>query len=68
MYRATFLWREQKVNRIGRRIQWPRRPLKGEAQKLIVCGASASRDWEYARFRAIADEVGALRWRISRTR
>lgn len=29
--------------------------------KLIVCGASAySRDWDYVRFRAIADEVGAL--------
>ena len=29
--------------------------------KLIICGASAySREWEYARFRAIADEVGAL--------
>lgn len=29
--------------------------------KLIICGASAySRDWDYARFRAIADEVGAL--------
>lgn len=29
--------------------------------KLIVCGASAySRDWDYARFRSIADEVGAL--------
>ncbi|MEM9545759.1 MAG: serine hydroxymethyltransferase [Bacteroidota bacterium] len=29
--------------------------------KLIVCGASAySRDWDYERFRAIADEVGAL--------
>jgi len=29
--------------------------------KLIVCGASAySRDWDYARFRAIADSVGAL--------
>ena len=29
--------------------------------KLIVCGASAySRDWDYARFRAIADEVDAL--------
>ena len=28
--------------------------------KLIICGASAySRDWDYARFRAIADEVGA---------
>ena len=29
--------------------------------KLIICGASAySRDWDYARFRQIADEVGAL--------
>jgi glycine hydroxymethyltransferase len=29
--------------------------------KLIICGASSySRDWDYARFRAIADEVGAL--------
>ncbi|HVX25592.1 MAG TPA: serine hydroxymethyltransferase [Parafilimonas sp.] len=29
--------------------------------KLIVCGASAySRDWEYARIRKVADEVGAL--------
>jgi len=29
--------------------------------QLIICGASAySRDWDYPRFRAIADEVGAL--------
>lgn len=29
--------------------------------KLLICGASAySRDWDYARFRSIADEVGAL--------
>lgn len=29
--------------------------------KLIICGASAySRDWDYERFRSIADEVGAL--------
>lgn len=29
--------------------------------KLIICGASAySQDWDYARFREIADEVGAL--------
>ena len=31
--------------------------------KLIICGASAySRDWDYARIRAVADEVGALVW------
>ena len=29
--------------------------------KMIICGASAySRDWDYERFRAIADEVGAV--------
>lgn len=29
--------------------------------KLLICGASAySRDWDYARIRAIADKVGAL--------
>ena len=29
--------------------------------KLIICGASAySRDWDFARFRAIADKVGAI--------
>jgi len=32
-----------------------------EKPKLIVCGASAySRDWDYARIRAVADEIGAL--------
>ena len=32
-----------------------------EQPKLMICGASAySRDWDYARFRAIADKIGAL--------
>ena len=32
-----------------------------EKPKLIICGASSySRDWDYQRFRNIADEVGAL--------
>ncbi len=32
-----------------------------EKPKLIICGASAySREWEYEKFRAIADEMGAL--------
>jgi glycine hydroxymethyltransferase len=32
-----------------------------EKPKLMICGASAySRDWDYARLRAIADSVGAL--------
>lgn len=34
---------------------------KEVAPKMIICGASAySRDWDYERLRAIADEVGAL--------
>ncbi|MFD2571223.1 serine hydroxymethyltransferase [Spirosoma soli] len=34
---------------------------KRERPKMLICGASAySRDWDYARLRAIADEVGAL--------
>ena len=34
---------------------------KKEKPKMIVAGASAySRDWDYARMRAIADEVGAI--------
>lgn len=32
-----------------------------ERPRLIICGASAySRDWDYARLRAIADQVGAM--------
>jgi len=32
-----------------------------ENPKMIICGASAySRDWDYARIRAVADEIGAL--------
>ena len=34
---------------------------KRERPKLIICGASAySRDWDYARIRKVADEIGAL--------
>lgn len=34
---------------------------KEKRPKLIICGASAySRDWDYARIRAVADEVGAM--------
>ena len=34
---------------------------KAENPKLIICGASAySREWDYKRFREIADSVGAL--------
>ncbi|HMP86359.1 MAG TPA: serine hydroxymethyltransferase, partial [Lacibacter sp.] len=34
---------------------------RAEKPKIIICGASAySRDWDYRRIRAAADEVGAL--------
>lgn len=34
---------------------------KAHRPKMIICGASAySRDWDYKRFREIADEVGAI--------
>lgn len=34
---------------------------RAEKPKLIICGASAySRDWDYAKLRAVADEIGAL--------
>jgi glycine hydroxymethyltransferase len=37
------------------------RVAKQEKPKLIICGASAySRDWDYKRFREIADSVGAI--------
>ena len=34
---------------------------RAKQPKMIICGASAySRDWDYERFRSIADEVGAI--------
>lgn len=34
---------------------------RAEKPKMIICGASAySRDWDYRRIRAVADEIGAI--------
>ncbi len=44
-------------------IDWNKVEVKAKEvnPKMIICGASAySRDWDYARLRKIADEVGAL--------
>tara|TARA_B100000900_G_scaffold120921_1_gene102057 strand:+ start:203 stop:1474 length:1272 start_codon:yes stop_codon:yes gene_type:complete len=44
-------------------INWEQVEIQAlkEKPKLIICGASAySRDWDYQRFREIADQVGAL--------
>ena len=51
------------VERETGRINWHRVAEIAEREKprLIICGASSySRDWDYARLREIADNVGAL--------
>lgn len=59
LYRPVFYGVEQATGRIDMdKVE----AIALEAKpKLIICGASAySREWEYARFRAIADKVGAF--------
>ena len=59
LYRATFYGVEQATGRVD--MDKVREKALAEKPKLIICGASAySRDWDYAAFRAIADEVGAI--------
>ncbi len=59
LYRATFYGVGKATGRID--MDAVAEKARAEKPKLIICGASAySRDWDYARFRAIADEVGAL--------
>lgn len=59
LYRPSFYGVERETGL----IDWEKVAEKARAEqpKLIICGASAySRDWDYARLRQIADEVGAL--------
>jgi glycine hydroxymethyltransferase len=59
LYHPSFYGVEQETGLIN----WDKveETAKRENPKLIICGASAySRDWDYARLRAIADSVGAL--------
>ncbi len=59
VYRATFYGVERDSGIID--MDKVAAIAQKEQPKLIICGASAySRDWDYVRFRAIADEVGAL--------
>lgn len=59
LYRATFYGVRQETGRVD--MDDVRQKALAERPKLIICGASAySRDWDFAGFRAIADEVGAL--------
>ncbi|MEZ4799427.1 MAG: serine hydroxymethyltransferase [Flavobacteriales bacterium] len=59
LYQPVFYGVNRETGRID--MDEVERIAKAERPKLLICGASAySRDWDYARFRAIADEVGAL--------
>jgi len=59
LYRATFYGVEKETGRIN--MDTVAEIARREKPRMLICGASAySRDWDYARFRSIADEVGAL--------
>jgi len=59
LYSPSFYGVEQETGL----IDWNKVEEKAHAEKpkMLICGASAySRDWDYARLRAIADSVGAV--------
>ena len=59
LYRATFYGVDKETGRIN--MDTVAEIARREKPRMLICGASAySRDWDYARFRSIADEVGAL--------
>ncbi|MDA0729847.1 MAG: serine hydroxymethyltransferase [Bacteroidetes bacterium] len=59
LYRPTFYGVERETGRID--MDKVAETARREKPQMIICGASAyARDWDYARFRAIADEVGAV--------
>ncbi len=59
LYVPLFYGVEKETGRID--MNKVRETALKEKPKLIICGASAySREWEYEKFRTIADEVGAL--------
>lgn len=59
LYRPVFYGVDRNTGRIN--MDEVERIATEEKPKLIICGASAySRDWDYERFRAIADKIGAL--------
>jgi glycine hydroxymethyltransferase len=59
LYRPTFYGVERETGRID--MDKVADTAQREKPQMIICGASAyARDWDYARFRAIADEVGAV--------
>ncbi|WCL81480.1 serine hydroxymethyltransferase [Saprospira sp. CCB-QB6] len=61
LYNPVFYGVEEATGRID--MDKVAAKAKEHQPKIILCGASAySREWEYERFREIADEVGAILW------
>lgn len=59
LYRPVFYGVSQETGQVD--YDAMEKIAREEKPKLIICGASAySRDWDYARIRKVADEVGAL--------
>jgi glycine hydroxymethyltransferase len=59
LYRPVFYGVDKATGRVDMNMVADQ--ARKEKPKMIICGASAySRDWDYATFRAIADETGAL--------
>lgn len=59
LYQANFYGVEPDTGRVD--MTKVAEKARAVQPKMIICGASAySRDWDYAGFRAIADEVGAI--------
>lgn len=61
LYEVVFYGVEKETGRID--MDKVEETAVREQPKMIICGASAySREWDYARFRAIAEKVGAILW------
>lgn len=59
LYQSLFYGLKKETGRVD--MEEVARIAMEEKPRLIICGASSySRDWDYAHFRAIADEVGAF--------
>ncbi len=59
LYRPTFYGVEKGTGTID--MDKVAETARAEKPQMIICGASAyAREWDYARFRQIADEVGAI--------
>lgn len=59
LYKPQFYGVKQEDGRVD--YEMLERQALEHKPKLIICGASAySRDWDYARIRAVADKIGAL--------